>query len=119
MARKKEHVTIRWIFSRRWNLSIRNVRAFAELLRPNGVWCNIGPLLYHYAEMEKEVSIELAWDEVRPGIEKYFSIKDVDFRDAFYTTNDRSLTQVQYHCIYFVAIRNDVPIEGMSHPVFK
>ncbi len=29
-----------------------------------GVWINFGPLLYHYAEMEEEVSIELSWEEL-------------------------------------------------------
>lgn len=34
------------------------------VLRPGGLWVNIGPLLYHYADSEED-SIELPWDMVK------------------------------------------------------
>ena len=35
-----------------------------KILKKGGLWVNIGPLLYHYAEMPGEMSIELTWEEV-------------------------------------------------------
>lgn len=44
-------------------------------LKKNGVWVNFGPLLYHFAEMNGQFSIELSWEELKFAIEKVgFSI---------------------------------------------
>jgi hypothetical protein len=40
------------------------------MLKPNGLWINIGPLLYHYAEMDDERTIELPLDHVRAIVRK-------------------------------------------------
>jgi carnosine N-methyltransferase len=52
------------------NNIVEYIETIYSCLKKGGVWINFGPLLYHYAEMEGEVSIELAWDEVRFVIEK-------------------------------------------------
>ncbi|ETB59145.1 hypothetical protein YYC_03408 [Plasmodium yoelii 17X] len=88
------------------------IRTFANILKPNSLWSNIGPLLFHYAEMPNEMSIELAWDEIKFVISKWFTIVDEQWIDNYYTTNIDSMMQVQYHCIFFNAIRNDVPVEN-------
>lgn len=93
------------------------IRTIADIVRPGGLWANIGPLLYHYAE-QNTISIELSWEEVRPAIEKYFKIEEEDFRFAHYTTNEKGLFRTQYKCIFFAAIRNSTPTDGYSKPVF-
>ncbi|EPR60569.1 hypothetical protein TGDOM2_241150 [Toxoplasma gondii GAB2-2007-GAL-DOM2] len=85
------------------------IRTVAKILRPGGLWANVGPLLYHYAEMPYEMSIELAWDELEDVIKRWFDIERIEWRDAYYTSNPKSMMQVQYHCVYFVAIRNSAP----------
>uniref|UniRef100_A0A0G4HL64 carnosine N-methyltransferase n=1 Tax=Chromera velia CCMP2878 TaxID=1169474 RepID=A0A0G4HL64_9ALVE len=95
---------------------ITYVRAIAGLLRTGGLWANLGPLLYHFAEMSNEFSIELSWEELKPIIAKYFDFQKVEMRDAYYSSNARSMMRVKYHCVYFVAIRNDVPVTGASNP---
>ena len=51
-----------------------NVVEFIELihriLKPGGKWINFGPLLYHFAEIPRESSIEPSYDIVRSIIEK-------------------------------------------------
>lgn len=94
------------------------IRTFANILRPGGLWANLGPLLYHYAEMEHEISIELSWEEVKPAILKYFDIKEETRCNAYYTTNPTSLMKTLYNCVCFSAIRNTTPVEGVSNPVF-
>lgn len=95
------------------------IRTIADIIRPGGLWANIGPLLYHYAEQPGQISIELSWEEVKPEIAKYFDFKEEDFREALYTTNPKGMYRTRYNCIYFAAIRNDVEAEGESNPVFE
>jgi len=94
------------------------IRTIANILRPGGVFANIGPLLYHYAEQSNAISIELSWEEIKPEIEKYFDFKEEDERPAYYTTNPHNLFRTRYTCKYFVCIRNTRPAEGSSKPVF-
>ena len=52
------------------------IKTIAKIVKKNGIWVNFGPLLYHYSEMEEEVSIELSWEEVKHVIEELgFEIK--------------------------------------------
>lgn len=58
------------------NNIIKYIETIYHILRDDGVWINFGPLLYHYAEMEDQKSIELSWEEVRHIIIKVgFEIK--------------------------------------------
>ncbi|PHJ19173.1 hypothetical protein CSUI_006998, partial [Cystoisospora suis] len=70
------------------------IRTIAKILSPGGLWANIGPLLYHYAEMPNEMSIELAWDELQDAIKIWFDIEKVEWHDAYYTSNPQSMMQV-------------------------
>eukprot|EP00415_Alexandrium_ostenfeldii_P004469 UN4469 len=85
----------------------------AQLLRCGGIWTNLGPLLYHYADVENEISIELTWEEVRPAICRYFDIVDETVMVSTYAS-----TKVRYRCKFFVAVRNSVPTSRTSNPVF-
>ena len=40
------------------------IKAIYKMLKPGGLWINLGPLLYHYADMPNQSSIELTWQEV-------------------------------------------------------
>lgn len=95
------------------------IRTIANLLREGGLWVNLGPLLFHYAEVEQEISIELSWEEVRPAILKYFTIDEETTRVAQYTSKPGSLCGTRYNCLFFVACRNNVPVSGESKPVFS
>jgi len=94
------------------------IRTIAELIREGGLWINLGPLLYHYAEVENEISVELSWEEVKPAILRYFTIDEENQQIAQYTTNPGNMYSVRYNCIFFVAIRNSEPLQGYSNPVF-
>ncbi|CAE8594313.1 unnamed protein product [Polarella glacialis] len=94
------------------------IRTIADIIRPGGLWANIGPLLFHYAEQPAAISIELSWEEIKPAIAKYFDFREEEMRFAYYTTNERGLMRTRYRCIYFAAIRNKTPTDGHSHPVF-
>lgn len=46
-----------------------NIAAFIEtiytILKPGGIWINLGPLLYHFSDMPQEDSIEPSYEVVR------------------------------------------------------
>jgi len=95
------------------------IRTIAHIIREGGLWINLGPLLYHYAEVEKAISIELSWEEVRANIEKYFDfVEGPQEKIAQYTGNPGSMVGVRYRCIFFVAVRNSKAAEGTSLSVF-
>merc|ERR1719471_757575 len=85
------------------------IRTFATILRPGGVWTNLGPLLYHFADVEDDFSVELSWEEVRPFICKYFDFVEEDRREAHYTINQGSMMKTNFKCIFFAAVRNSEP----------
>ena len=41
-----------------------------QLLKPNGLWINYGPLLYHFSEQPGEASIELSYEQLRVVIDR-------------------------------------------------
>jgi len=95
------------------------IRAIAQMIRPGGIWTNFGPLLYHYADVGHEISIELSWEEVKPAICRYFDIIEEETdRASQYASNPGCLHGVRYRCVFFVAKRNSAPPSGKSHPVF-
>lgn len=38
--------------------------SFSSILKPNGVWINLGPLLYHYSDIMGEHSIEPTFEDI-------------------------------------------------------
>ncbi|CAG8579542.1 7898_t:CDS:2 [Funneliformis caledonium] len=47
---------------------------FHRILKPGGLWINLGPLLYHYENSPGDMSIELTLEQVK------FAAKDIGFR---------------------------------------
>lgn len=90
---------------------ITYIRTITNILSPNGVWVNLGPLLYHYSGSTDVISIEPSWEEIKIIISKYFKIVKEEWRDATYTRNDHSMFKIVYKCIFFVAIRNRVKLK--------
>ena len=96
------------------------IRTFAGMLRTGGVWANMGPLLFHYAEQDDETSVELSYAELRELVQTYFTIKEEQYPvNCVYSGNTESLVKTEYKCVYFIAERNDVPVTGFSNPVFN
>jgi carnosine N-methyltransferase len=95
------------------------IRTIAGMLRTGGVWANLGPLLFHYAEQDDAISIELSWEEVRGLIGKYFDIVEEEYPvQCRYSGDVESLQFTEYNCVRFVARRNQVSLDGFSNPVF-
>ena len=88
------------------NNIIEYVETIYSILKEGGVWINMGPLLYHYTEIESEVSIELSWKELKYIIEGYgFEIKNEEEKKCTYSSVEESMLQTVYRCIFFTAVK--------------
>lgn len=75
-----------------------------SILKPGGVWVNLGPLLYHYSGSETENSIEPSYEDLieivkASGFEILKNETDVQTK---YTQNQRSMYQSIYSSIFLV-----------------
>lgn len=88
------------------NNIIEYIETIHLILKQGGVWINLGPLLYHYTEIESECSIELSWEELKHIILKYgFRIEKEEDRECTYSTVQDSMMKTIYRCIFFIAIK--------------
>ncbi|XP_066510369.1 carnosine N-methyltransferase-like isoform X2 [Hoplias malabaricus] len=85
-----------------------------NILKPGGVWINLGPLLYHFENMANELSIELSYEDIKDVILKYGFQLEVERESVLttYTENDRSMLRYLYDCVFFVVRK---PVEHLSN----
>jgi len=89
----------------------RNVVQYIEhiytLLKPNGVWVNIGPLLYHYSENPTEDSFDLSYEQLRHVITSIgFVIEEEKYPVTVpYVENRRSMLHTSFDCVFFTAVK--------------
>lgn len=80
------------------------IETIRKALKDDGIWINLGPLLYHFAGMDNYFSVELSNDELLNVIEKLgFVIEKQHFVNCFYTSRNTSMLQQSYDCSFFVA----------------
>lgn len=84
---------------------IEYVETIWKILKPGGVWINLGPLLYHFENMANELSVELSYEDIRTAMVKFgFHIEvEKQSMQTTYTENDRSMLRYVYDCVFFVA----------------
>ncbi|MCJ8746711.1 hypothetical protein PDJAM_G00144830 [Pangasius djambal] len=75
-----------------------------NILKPGGVWINLGPLLYHFENMANELSIELSYEEIKDAVVKCGFQPEVERESVLttYTENERSMLKYLYDCVFFV-----------------
>ncbi|XP_067653947.1 carnosine N-methyltransferase-like isoform X1 [Haliotis asinina] len=86
---------------------IAYIETIYKIIKPGGCWINLGPLLYHYADMANESSIELSYEELKNVITKIGFViekEEVDVKST-YTQNRLSMLQYEYQSVFFVAIK--------------
>lgn len=81
------------------------IETIEKLLKPGGIWINLGPLLYHYEGMDREKSLELTLEEVLDVIKAYgFDVENVDENvRSTYAGNKDSMMTYQYRSCLFSA----------------
>eukprot|EP00475_Leptophrys_vorax_P003943 TRINITY_DN12300_c0_g2_i1.p1 TRINITY_DN12300_c0_g2~~TRINITY_DN12300_c0_g2_i1.p1 ORF type:complete len:369 (-),score=59.17 TRINITY_DN12300_c0_g2_i1:49-1155(-) len=89
---------------------LQYMETFSRLLKPGGLWINLGPLLYHYSDSAGEVSIELSYDEIRKLMShfQFNPIHEDIGKRCHYTYNNRSMLDMCYNCVFFTC-RKELP----------
>ena len=83
---------------------VEYMRMIYDLLAPGGLWINVGPLLYHFADTTADSSVELALDEVLQVARNIgFIVHQEGFLNTTYTANPYSMKQMVYRCSMFTA----------------
>ncbi|KAL1221216.1 hypothetical protein V5N11_011018 [Cardamine amara subsp. amara] len=80
---------------------IEYIETISKILRDGGVWINLGPLLYHFADehgLENEMSIELSLEDVKRVASHYgFVIEKERTIETTYSSNPRSMMKNRYY----------------------
>lgn len=88
------------------NNVVEYLKVIYSMLKKGGVWINLGPLLYHFADSRDQLSIELSWEEIKYTAEKLgFKIMQESRQKCHYDHNKLSMIEKVYNCIFFTAIK--------------
>ncbi|XP_030647685.1 carnosine N-methyltransferase [Chanos chanos] len=92
------------------------VETIWNILKPGGVWINLGPLLYHFENMANELSIELSYEDIKAAMLRYGFQLEVEKESVLttYTENDRSMLKYLYDCVFFVVRK---PVDVFSNGI--
>ncbi|KAL7633899.1 UNVERIFIED_CONTAM: hypothetical protein RMT77_015860 [Armadillidium vulgare] len=86
-----------------------NIVAFIEtiykILKPGGHWVNLGPLLYHFADLPGENSIEPSYEVVKQIITSigFKILEEKPFIRSTYTQHSKSMLNYEYSSVFFSA----------------
>lgn len=92
---------------------VEYVETIYGMLKPGGVWVNLGPLLYHWTndtenneDPRYQQSVELSWEELRHVIATFgFEFQKEEFRECQYANNTQSIMWRTFNAILFSAIK--------------
>ncbi|XP_015522769.1 carnosine N-methyltransferase [Neodiprion pinetum] len=86
------------------NNVVQFIETIYKILKPGGVWINLGPLLYHFSDIPMEDSIEPSYEAVREvimGLGFRMEREDTHVKTR-YAQNTNSMLQYEYNSVYFV-----------------
>ncbi|XP_023289200.1 carnosine N-methyltransferase [Orussus abietinus] len=86
------------------NNIVQFIETIYNILKPGGIWINLGPLLYHFSDMPMEDSIEPSYRDVLKVIRGFgFGLeKEITHMKTRYAQNVSSMLQCEYNSVYFV-----------------
>ncbi|XP_040273000.1 carnosine N-methyltransferase isoform X1 [Bufo bufo] len=81
------------------------IETIRKILKPGGIWINLGPLLYHFENLANELSIEVSYEDLKNVIIQHGFLIEVERESVrtTYTVNHFSMMKYFYDCIFFVA----------------
>ncbi|XP_019858904.1 PREDICTED: carnosine N-methyltransferase-like [Amphimedon queenslandica] len=84
---------------------IEYIENIYKILKPGGLWINFGPLLYHFADMPGETSLELSWEDIkRISCKIGFEIMTETLNcPSYYIQHPQSMIQLCYNSVLLVA----------------
>ncbi|XP_060526349.1 carnosine N-methyltransferase [Cylas formicarius] len=95
---------------------VQFIETIYDILKPGGLWINLGPLLYHYSDVRNEKSIEPSFQVLCDVINKV-GFDMVKYRTGVktkYCQNPFSMLQYEYDSVFFVCRKPDMLANGVS-----
>ena len=90
------------------NNIVEYIETIHNILKVGGLWINVGPLLYHHSDRYNEISIELAWNEIKEIIIGYgFEFTKEKRIETTYSTDKDSMVERVYKCVFFCAVKKN------------
>eukprot|EP00252_Welwitschia_mirabilis_P027433 TRINITY_DN9401_c0_g1_i1.p1 TRINITY_DN9401_c0_g1~~TRINITY_DN9401_c0_g1_i1.p1 ORF type:complete len:591 (-),score=124.18 TRINITY_DN9401_c0_g1_i1:266-1831(-) len=84
---------------------VEYIEIISKILKAGGIWINLGPLLYHFADTyapEDEMSIELSLEDVKKIAFHYgFGLEAERTVETTYTANPASMMQNKYFAAFW------------------
>ncbi|XP_068654369.1 uncharacterized protein [Aristolochia californica] len=83
---------------------VEYIEIISRILKDGGVWVNLGPLLYHFADAygEDEMSVEISLEDVKKIAFHYgFSLELEKTIETTFTANPRSMMQNHYFAAFW------------------
>ncbi|GKT37035.1 hypothetical protein ADUPG1_009897 [Aduncisulcus paluster] len=80
------------------------IERIAKLLKPGGIWINLGPLMYHWVGMGDQESLEISWSTIKSISEKngFMLCEEELLRDIPYCSYHERLRENRFNCIFSV-----------------
>ncbi|XP_025154614.1 carnosine N-methyltransferase isoform X2 [Harpegnathos saltator] len=99
------------------NNVVQFIETIYKILKPGGVWINLGPLLYHFSDLPNEESIEPSYDAIREVILGFgFRLEKEETQvKTRYAQNINSMLQCEYNSVYFVCRKLHQHIDTVNH----
>ncbi|KAK9504288.1 hypothetical protein O3M35_010657 [Rhynocoris fuscipes] len=98
-----------------------NVYTFIEqiykILKPGGIWVNLGPLQYHFSTSLSEDSLEPSYEVIKDIIRSIgFEMKKEETGiKTTYSQNPSSMLKHYYECVFFVCVKpSDINIDSQT-----
>ena len=77
-----------------------------KILKPGGLWVNIGPLHWHYSEQPNEQQVQISLQELQKLISKMgFRIRRMEMRETQYTGRIDCMQNLGYESVFFSAVK--------------
>ncbi|XP_050380938.1 uncharacterized protein LOC126798136 [Argentina anserina] len=97
---------------------VEYIEIISRILKEGGVWINMGPLLYHFADVYgqgDDMSIELSLEDVkRVALHYGFHVEKETTVETTYTTNPRSMMQNRYHAAFWTMRKRSATMQHTS-----
>ena len=85
------------------------LKVIHEILKPNGRWIHLGPLLYHFEGNPHSDSVEYTRDEFLDMVESFgFVIQEMKQSSSVYASCPQSMSEFVYHSLHFIAQKQDM-----------
>ncbi|RLM91538.1 uncharacterized protein C2845_PM08G13540 [Panicum miliaceum] len=89
---------------------VEYIEIISKVLKDGGVWINLGPLLYHFADSygpDDDMSIELSLEDVKKVAYHYGFVMEVEkMIETTYTANMRAMMQNRYRAAFWTMRKN-------------